>query len=56
MPRVVCILDQIMVIGDEKKSGRRLSKVYYKTIADTQFRDTFFLQAQFKYHIFILFF
>lgn len=53
MPRVVCILDQIMVTGDEKNPSRRLSKVYFKTIVDTQFSDTFFLQAQFKYHIFI---
>ena len=56
MRRVVCILDQIMVTRDEKNSSKRLSKVYYKTVVNTHFSDTFFLQAQFMYYIFILFF
>ena len=38
-----------------KKFKQKVSKVYCKAVVDTQFIDTFFLQAQLKYHIFILF-
>ena len=54
--RVVCISNQIMVTRYEKNSSKRLSKVYCKTVVNTHFSDTFFLQAQFMYYIFILFF